>query len=74
MFVQAFLARHCLKAYKAVLQTDTEFGLTLGDDVGLFNSPTELASRLKARLLSHRTMSVNWLALAVAVLEARANA
>lgn len=69
---QAALLRHCLNAYrKANHARDRR---SLGDDIVWTDSPSRLAGILRARLLSYHTLGVNWLALAVMVLEGRAHA
>jgi len=76
MNAQSSLATLCLTAYREVLRTNVDdFGFSLGHDVGLLSRPTELARALKARLIGFRAAAgINWLALAIAVLEARAHA
>jgi hypothetical protein len=71
----AALVRHCLNAYDSIRQTDWEFTATLGDDVGLLSRPVELSKALKARLIGFRAAAgINFLALAILILEAKAHA
>lgn len=69
------LAQTCINSYREVLRRNFDgFGFSLGHDVGLDDSPSKLAKSLKARLLSPSTIGVNFLAVAVMVLEAKAHA
>lgn len=68
------LAQTCLDAYREVLLRN-EDGFSLGHDVGLISRPTELAKALKARLIGFRAAAgINFLALAILILEAKAHA
>ena len=61
----------CLVAYTAY--RDGEHDSRIGRDVAQENSPSRLAAKLKARLLGPQTIGLNFLTLAVRLLEARPN-
>lgn len=71
---QAALLRYCLRSFREANQPGAVDRRSLGDEIGWEDSPSRLARTLKARLLSPSTAAVNFLALAVMVLEARAHA
>jgi len=68
---QATLLRYCLRSYREANQPGAVDRRSIGDEINWTDSPSRLAGILKARLLSPSTAAVNWLALAVAVLESR---
>jgi hypothetical protein len=74
MNVQAFLVRHCLRSYRQANQPGARDRNSVGDWIVWEDSPSRLARFLRARLLSPSTLGINWLALAIAILEARAHA
>jgi len=61
----------CLAAYTAY--RDGDHDSRVGQDVAETDSPIRLAVKLKARLLGRQTIGLNWLLLAVRLLEARPN-
>ena len=68
---QAALLARCLRSYREANQPGAVDRRSLGDELCWEDSPSRLARVLKARLLSPSTLCVNWLALAVALLESR---
>ena len=71
---QAALLARCLRSYREANQPGAVDRRSIGDQLCWEDSPSRLARFLKARLLSPSTAAVNFLAFAVAVLEARAHA
>ena len=71
---QAALLARCLRSYRKANQPGAVDRHSLGDDIEWSMGPTDLARTLKARLLSVSTLGVNWLALAILILEAKAHA
>lgn len=74
MNLQAALVKRCLDSFHAANQPGHRDSRSIGDELQWEDSPTRLAGILKARLLSPSTAAVNFLALAVMVLEGRAHA
>ena len=69
MFTNYYVCLACYTAYRDGEEPDCNIGRAVAET----DSPSRLAMKLKARLLGRKTLGLNFLALAVRLLEARPN-